>query len=850
MVDFSEILKKEKHNHQEREINFSTIDFSSMKKRWEELDLLTQEDPIDPMDEIPEYSEESYKPRPLKWMPKWDDWRDYFPMSEYREWQEATIEAILKGWESGKRYAIVEGPTGCHAKGTKVFMYDGTLKNVEDIQVKDVLMGPDRYPRQVINLHRGRQEMVKIIPDEGNSFVVNLDHILSLVDYTVGATVATLITVSVRQWLEFPDKLKSFYKLWRVIWMTETTSRIPTTGFKTESLPEDDYFGFEIIHLILHNGLRAETEHLYLLDDFTVCHNSGKSTWAITLGRLFENTYLATPQKMLQNQYMRDFSKYLFELKGKATYPCLRINHTLWEIEDSDKQQGVKKHSEKTKRTPIYGTDYITLADYNKLDSDHIWRKYNCATAPCNSSSKGRIMKSECKNYDICEYTRRRDYALCYAPFTLMNFSNLLLFSLLMGDEYEDHLPYSSRSLLILDECHTLESFLYEFASINVGVQQLKPLVEFMDNVEDADRITMPFTMDEFLHYTETVIIPACKNYDKAADIENKKEKEPIEDSVAFEQNDERSRINKLEKKLKALLEEKPTDHSHVLIPDLVESEDTNMQSKKKCVGVKVKPFSVAHLGPALAFHPSNSRVLLMSATILDSTTFCKSVGIPYEEAFFIRVPSTFPAENRLIVGDLSVGSMSYAQKGATLPKMLDRILEISELHSVHKGIIHTANYENMHKLKKWVRNADVVLSGRLLFQSEGTFEEKNRLINEHTFSTEPTILCGPGFIEGIDLKDDLARFNIIMKLPFMSLGDPLTKRKSEEFPEWYALQAALSLIQAMGRPVRSKTDWAITYILDLMWKWFYEKNKNRLFPKHIQDSIRWVSKKYPQLFV
>mgnify|MGYP003587763647 CR=1 FL=1 len=38
---------------------------------------------------------------------------------------------------------------GCHLKGTKVLMYDGSIKNVEDIKVGDTLMGDDNTPRKV-----------------------------------------------------------------------------------------------------------------------------------------------------------------------------------------------------------------------------------------------------------------------------------------------------------------------------------------------------------------------------------------------------------------------------------------------------------------------------------------------------------------------------------------------------------------------------------------------------------------------------------------------------------------------------------------------------------------------------
>lgn len=76
---------------------------------------------------------------------------------------------------------IARCATGCHAKGTEILMYDGTLKKVEDVVVGDALMGPDSRPRNVMALHRGREEMFEIVPTRyGESFVVNRGHILSL----------------------------------------------------------------------------------------------------------------------------------------------------------------------------------------------------------------------------------------------------------------------------------------------------------------------------------------------------------------------------------------------------------------------------------------------------------------------------------------------------------------------------------------------------------------------------------------------------------------------------------------------------------------------------------------------
>jgi superfamily II DNA or RNA helicase len=75
---------------------------------------------------------------------------------------------------------IVSSLMGCHAKGTKILMFDGSLKLVESVIVGDELMGPDSEPRKVLSLCRGRETMYKVIPTKGKPFIVNGNHILSL----------------------------------------------------------------------------------------------------------------------------------------------------------------------------------------------------------------------------------------------------------------------------------------------------------------------------------------------------------------------------------------------------------------------------------------------------------------------------------------------------------------------------------------------------------------------------------------------------------------------------------------------------------------------------------------------
>lgn len=47
-------------------------------------------------------------------------------------------------------------------KGTKVLMYDGSIKNVEDIVIGDILMGDDSTPRVVQELYNGTDQLYKV----------------------------------------------------------------------------------------------------------------------------------------------------------------------------------------------------------------------------------------------------------------------------------------------------------------------------------------------------------------------------------------------------------------------------------------------------------------------------------------------------------------------------------------------------------------------------------------------------------------------------------------------------------------------------------------------------------------
>ena len=94
-------------------------------------------------------------------------------------------DKMNKNWKGGNSYpykSILTKNTGCHIAGEEILMADGSIKKVEDIVVGDFVMGPDKKPREVLALHRGKDEMYEIESEDGNKHIVNSTHILHLIN--------------------------------------------------------------------------------------------------------------------------------------------------------------------------------------------------------------------------------------------------------------------------------------------------------------------------------------------------------------------------------------------------------------------------------------------------------------------------------------------------------------------------------------------------------------------------------------------------------------------------------------------------------------------------------------------
>ena len=161
----------------------------------------------------------------------------------------------------------VYGPAGSGkslALDTPVIMADGTTKMVQDVKVGDFLLSPYGGKRLVTNTHSARERMWKVKQSGGTNkalsdFTCNESHILSLVNRKTLSVMNIEIT-------EYEDNYKFFKAThcgWSVPGILQGDMTKVLHEVEVEPLEEGAYYGFTL-----------DGDHLFMLGDFTVTHNT------------------------------------------------------------------------------------------------------------------------------------------------------------------------------------------------------------------------------------------------------------------------------------------------------------------------------------------------------------------------------------------------------------------------------------------------------------------------------------------------------------------------------------------------------------------------------------------------
>jgi Rad3-related DNA helicase len=486
----------------------------------------------------------------------------------------------------------------------------------------------------------------------------------------------------------------------------------------------------------------------------------GKSAVAITIARYLRSkdeaskAYILTSQKILQDQYAKDFDKLVCDIRSASNFRCNK----------SQTEQ--------------------SCAEVMRVD-----RKLKVLFDPC-ATVHGGVMTGD------CPYRAQKLKAKKH-PIVVTNYSYFM-------SETQYAKGFSQRDLLIYDESHRIEEEVRKWGTITVS-QKFAHEELGVDLPEKFADITV---VSAWMNETYVPALEELLGKTLLSIASNIAEflKQPHLRAITRKYMD----LDKHICQINRFVQEKAGDQSNFLI-EMTKGTDRHLT---------LKPLDVT-LHAWQALHFMGQKRLFMTATMIDEKVFKRSVGISQEKDIpTLTIRSPFPKKNRQVLYVRGMGKMTMRDIDDSIPDMATAVKKIIDQHPNVKGIIHT----NTNRIAKEIK--DRVKSSRLIFHGAG---DRDEALERHCSSTSPTVLVSPSMAEGIDLRDDLSRFQIICKVPFPFLGDPVIRAKLTKHSGWYRWMTARTIVQACGRSVRNMQDHAVTYVIDASFEKFYKRNKDML---------------------
>ena len=438
---------------------------------------------------------------------------------------------------------------------------------------------------------------------------------------------------------------------------------------------------------------------------------------------------------------------------------------------------------------------------------------YECEAYSCSCAQGAefnRLNKTSCEE---CPYSSSRENYIS-GGVSLTNFYLYILYAI-----YNPKLMESRGArVLIVDEAHDFDDVMSDFVSIKITETIVKRM-KFSNEREIIKKLKDVTTIDnyvQFLSFLNVEILETCEQMEKgmgSAPRSAKVDKRDLKISkVISEKNSDVKLMNQItdlkqyQLKIEIFLKEyKENPNNWVL--------ESNWNEKLRQRELSLEPIWAFDYLDKYVFSQYDM-VFLMSGTILDKNLFCQLNGLDVSKAVYYSIGSPFPLKNRPIFY-MPIGKMSFKSKEDTFKNYIPYIFTITTY------II-------------------CIKDPRLIFHDSSN---KDEMLRMHFESEEPTVIVSPSMDTGVSFDNDKARFQIIAKVPYPSLGSQKNKMRQSNNPDWYSWKTVSGLVQMTGRPVRSNTDYADTIIID---GGFGDviKHSSHFLPDWIQDAIKRINVK------
>jgi Rad3-related DNA helicase len=438
--------------------------------------------------------------------------------------------------------------------------------------------------------------------------------------------------------------------------------------------------------------------------------------------------------------------------------------------------------------------------DSEKVDNPRRAMRWNltCDKGQCQErvSKKGKEVIEICKfkptikqveekthDSESCSYYLQK-YEALVAPHSLWNYHAFFQIMKFNKKLFEDYLD---RKVSIFDEAHKIEDQIIQFVGFDIFAGQVAECNLNSEKYNFTD-------LDSMIKLTDDMAFSYAKQI------------KDIKESAAFQNNPDFELITRLERRYDKSAQAKIDimgDKDNFIVNDPFKDLNGNFRT------ISVKPIDVSKF--AKTFFETEYQIF-MSATI-NKQSFCENMGFVKDEVAFVDTPkSPFPIEHRQI-DLLNIRRLSYGSTQEDELEVIKTIDRILDEHSNERGLILTSSIPRCQKILRFLspKNTRRI---RICHSINKDGKTQDEVITEH--GSDPTgVLLSSSLWEGVDLKDDLSRFQIIAKVPYPNYKEKRTKAKMDKFPLWYTSQTLTKLLQGFGRSIRSDDDWAKTYVLD-----------------------------------
>lgn len=401
--------------------------------------------------------------------------------------------------------------------------------------------------------------------------------------------------------------------------------------------------------------------------------------------------------------------------------------------------------------------------------------------APCNYVQG---LKQDCWKCNKCPYYNSRN-SMLQQTFASLNYS--MFFSL------PEHLKY--RKIIVCDEGSELEEQLVNQFSCEIDIPFLIKTSTSLTSFPSEE------TPTKVLKWLGTLMSAVSNSVEGYKEYFKKAKKGTAEFS---KKTFEYTKLVNLQASIELLI---GTYHDSQYI---IEHVDKN---------IKFVPLKVDKLSSYIFDYAEH--VIIMSATIIDHPNFAKNLGI--KEYEYIEIDSEFDHE-KAPIHIMAKQKLNFSNLKTMLPTLAKQVGQLLEEHKGEKGIIHTHTQYIADYIRQNVKN------DRLLCRENGVRNEE--LLEAHERSKDDTVLVSPSMTYGVDLKGDLAKFQIILKAPWLPTKDKRIEKLMKLDKDWYSNKMLCTLVQSCGRGIRSMDDECVTYILDGSIYDAVVRNKSKL-PKY-----------------